>query len=44
LTIADVMHPSFVIAVCVKLAEIELLVEYIGDLNTLVEPFDYGLK
>jgi hypothetical protein len=38
------MHPSFLVSVRVKLAEIELLVEYIGNLNTLVKSFYDGLE
>jgi outer membrane murein-binding lipoprotein Lpp len=44
LTIANVVHPSFLVAVSVNLAKSKLLVEDIGNLNALIEPFDYGLK
>ena len=44
LTIANVVHPSFLVAVSVKLAKSKLLVEDIGNLNPLVKPFDNGLK
>jgi hypothetical protein len=38
------MNPSLIVAVCVKLAKAELLVEDIRYLNTLIEPLDDGLK